>query len=301
MRKNPIWGAMLSLLWPGLGHWYGQSYRIGAWLALSALGWNLGLLALLQVGTISIVLVGAVAALAVIGFAVTIGLAVHAFIIVRRRSDFARPRWFRTAWVTVPVALIVMFGISEAYAVLTAWRAFDIPAGAMVPTLRVGDYIMAETRAYRSRPVKRGDVIVFLNAGPGNLVYVKRVIGLSGDRVQMRAGHLYLNGIEVAREPTGKLVAPDSGIDGPLQQFRFTLPGGLQFDAVKVSDYGLLDNTAEFIVPDKHLFVLGDNLNNSADSRLPDRVGFVPISNLIGRAAIIYWSRDLARIGTRIS
>lgn len=295
MRKNAIWGAMLSLLCPGLGHWYGQSYRVGAWLALSAAACNFGLLALLQVGTITIVLVGAVAALAMIAFVVTIALAVHAFVTIHRRSDFVRPGWLRTTWVTVPIVLVMMLGFSEAYTALVAWRAFDISAGS------VGDYIMAETGAYRSRPVERGDVIVFLNAHPEGPTYVKCVIGLPDDRVQMRAGHLYLNGIEVAREPTGTLVAPDAGIDGPLQQFRFTLPGGRQFDAVKVSDYGLLDNTVEFIVPDERLFVLGDNLNNSADSRLPDRVGFVPISNLIGRAGIIYWSRDLARIGKRIS
>lgn len=254
---------------------------------------------LLQVETVSIGLLATGAALAVIALAFSLASAVHAFVTIRRRSDFARPRWYWSAWVAVPLALIASAGLAEVRSAMAAWRAFDAGTGSMVPTLRVGDFLIAETKPYLSRPPERGDVVVFLNPR-ADLPWIKRVIGLPGNRVQMRAGHLYLNGAEVPRQPMGTFAAEDAGVNRPLQRFRFTLPGGRQFDAVKISDRGLLDDTAEFYVSDDHLFVLGDNLNNSADSRLPEAVGFVPINGLIGRVGIIYWSRDLGRIGTRI-
>jgi signal peptidase I len=172
---------------------------------------------------------------------------------------------------------------------------YSMPSGSMIPTLRVGDHFHVLKTANPHEVPQRGDVVVF-NIPSKGTDYVKRVIGLPGDTVQMQGGLLFINGSAVTREPAGDY---DDGRGRVLTLYREILPGGRSHDIVERGDDDFLDNTPVFTVPPGHLFMLGDNRDNSQDSRLAD-FGFIPVGNLIGRATFIYWSSDLGRIGTRV-
>jgi len=187
------------------------------------------------------------------------------------------------------------------------FQPFSIPSGSMRPTLLEGDYLFVTKWAYGysrhslpfSPPIfsgriwgsdpERGDVVVFKFPPNPSLDYIKRVIGLPGDRVQMRGGQLFINGEAVPREKVGEINNPDiTEVDRPVDVYRETLPNGVSYDTLDLSPNGIGDDTREFVVPEGHYFMMGDNRDNSSDSRFS--VGFVPAENLIGRANIIFFS-----------
>ena len=189
------------------------------------------------------------------------------------------------------------------------FQPFSIPSGSMMPTLLVGDYLFVskyaygyskysiplspdlfEGRIWASEP-ERGDVAVFRYPPNPDLDYIKRVIGLPGDTVQMRDGVLHINGEPVEREQVGTYEPQgryDTGEAVPL--YRETLPNGVSYNTLDLTQNSPGDNTREFQVPDGHYFMMGDNRDNSADSRF--EVGFVPFENFVGRANIIFFSMD---------
>jgi signal peptidase I len=186
----------------------------------------------------------------------------------------------------------------------------------MEPTLLIGDALLASKYPYgystASMPIhvsfpetsrvfgdlpKRGDVVVFRWPGDRSQVWVKRVIGLPGDRIEMRGGQVWINGQAVALKADGLGEAEDdSGSSEPAHRYVETLPGGISHTIFKIHDNGRLDNTAEVTVPPGQLFVMGDNRDNSADSRVPVReggVGLLPTDNLVGRVDAIVGSWDM--------
>jgi signal peptidase I len=192
---------------------------------------------------------------------------------------------------------------------------FYIPSGSMEPTLLIGDALLASKYPYgygtSSLPIridlpetgrvfggtpKRGDVVVFRWPGNRSEAWVKRVVGLPGDRIQMRQGQLFINNRAAALKPDGVGSSEDGAGGGePAQRFIETLPGGVSHAIFKMRDNGRLDNTPEVTVPPDRLFVLGDNRDNSADSRVPVReggVGLLPMDNLVGRADAVVGSWD---------
>lgn len=193
---------------------------------------------------------------------------------------------------------------------------YYVPSGSMEPTLLVGDELLATKFPYgyssASLPLSislpatqrilgalpvRGDVVVFRHPANRNQVWVKRVIGLPGDRVQMRAGRLWINGAPVGLKRDGLARTGERG--GPqLAAARYieTLPGGRTHPILKLSGYSAVDDTPEVLVPGDHVFVMGDNRDNSADSRIPvaeGGVGLLPTADLIGRVESIVGSFDL--------
>jgi signal peptidase I len=187
------------------------------------------------------------------------------------------------------------------------FQPFSIPSGSMRPTLLEGDYLFVTKWAYGysryslpfgpdlfsgriwgSEP-ERGEVVVFKYPPNPSLDYIKRVIGLPGDVIQVRGGQLFINGVGVPREKVGQIDNPDiTETEGPVDVYRETLPNGVSYDTLDLTPNGIGDDTREYVVPPGHYFMMGDNRDNSTDSRFA--VGFVPYDNLVGRANIIFFS-----------
>jgi signal peptidase I len=140
-------------------------------------------------------------------------------------------------------------------------------------------------------------VVIFKYPRDSTTNYVKRVVGLPGDRVQLRQGQLYINGQLCPRQQEDDYVADDGGIHSALRRYVETLPNSERRDTIKATGEGEMNNTPEYLVPPGHVFVLGDNCDNSLDSRFMNGVGFVPLNNVFVKAGTIYWSHQLARIG----
>jgi signal peptidase I len=192
------------------------------------------------------------------------------------------------------------------------YEPFNIPSASMVPTLLIGDYLFVSKFSYGySRyslpfglplipgrifftPPKRGDVVVFKLPTNPSIDYIKRVIGLPGDHIQMKNGILNINDVPVTREPSEDCDVPPEESRGVVyQRYWETLPGGVRHCILEMTDSGSLDNTGVFVVPPDHYFMMGDNRDNSADSRDPNSgVGYVPAINLVGRAEFIFFSTN---------
>ena len=172
------------------------------------------------------------------------------------------------------------------------WRSFQVASGSNMPTLQTTDYVLVDTRHQGSAP-GYGDMIVFRHPRDPKLDYLKRVIGLPGDRVQLREGILYLDGKPVPREP-------QAGVPGDpaFKQYRETLPNGRAYSVLETPE-STSQTTEEFKVPPGFIFVLGDNRGNSLDSRY-ENFGYVPVANLIGTVGTIYWSAEPARLLSRV-
>lgn len=192
-----------------------------------------------------------------------------------------------------------------------AYEPFNIPSKSMVPTLLVGDYLFVSKFSYGySRyslpfglpliggriffhPPERGDVVVFKLPADNTTDYIKRVIGLPGDRIQMVNGRLVINGKELPRRRVGEYVDTDEyGNATTYTKYMEMLPNGREHVIIEKSDNGMLDNTPVYTVPPGHYFCMGDNRDNSLDSRVLNMVGYVPEKNLVGRAEVLFFSSN---------
>lgn len=191
------------------------------------------------------------------------------------------------------------------------FQPFNIPSGSMKDTLLIGDYLFVSKfsygysrfsmplspnlfsgRIFGSEPT-RGDVVVFKLPKDNETDYIKRVVGLPGDAIQMINGVLHINGTPVKRERLQDVMEDDgSGRVVPVKVYRETLPNGVSYETLDLTDNGFYDNTPVYNVPAGHYFMMGDNRDNSADSRVLSQVGYVPYENLIGKAQIIFFSID---------
>jgi signal peptidase I len=229
-------------------------------------------------------------------------------------------------WETIKViiqALLIAFFVRT-----FLFQPFNIPSGSMYPTLKEGDYLFVSKLSYgygkysfnfalgafgytvfKCCPVDfpgrkiladvpdRGDVAVFKLPSNPEVDYIKRVIGLPGDRIQMIDGVLQINGSAVKKERLGDFVDSQKDVEGDslpdnamnYPRYLETLPNNVTYEVLDISNSSA-DNTEEFIVPAGHYFMMGDNRDNSQDSRYQNAVGFVPLENFMGRADIIFFS-----------
>jgi len=230
-------------------------------------------------------------------------------------------------WDTVKViiqALLIAFAVR-----MFLYQPFNIPSGSMYPTLEVGDYLFVsklsygyskysfnfapslfgrqwfkfgplpvEGRFFLSEAPERGDVAVFKLPRDNDTDYIKRVIGLPGDRIKVTNGVLSINGQVVPKEPIGTYENNDHEAYGGLDKipmYRETLPNGVSYNVLDAEPNSAGDNTEEYVVPPGHYFMMGDNRDNSLDSRFGTNaagggVGYVPYENFVGRADIIFFS-----------
>lgn len=234
--------------------------------------------------------------------------------------------------------------IAGAIAIALVFRSFvfepfNIPSGSMLPNLLVGDYLLVakwpygysryslpmglplwEGRVAATGEPARGDVVVFKNPTDNRTDFIKRLIGLPGDQIQVQGGQLFINGTAVPKTRLPDVIVPitradaeegcrarfdltvrvplaDGGFGCRYRQYREVLPGGRAYVVLdQASDAPLADNTGVFLVPEGHYFMMGDNRDDSADSRFPavpsGGVGFVPAENLVGRATVMFFSID---------
>jgi signal peptidase I len=215
----------------------------------------------------------------------------------RKESGFAE-----TVWVIIQALFIAL--VIRTF----LFQPFNIPSGSMIPTLLVGDYLFVSKYSYGythysipfspqlftgrifGQPVDRGDVVVFRLPKDDTTDYIKRVIGLPGDRIQMIDGVLNINGTPVKRERIEDLTSDEDGAPQTIRRYRETLPNGVTFVTHDLTENGFYDNTQVYTVPPDHYFMMGDNRDNSTDSRVLSAVGYVPYENIIGRAQIIFFS-----------
>lgn len=188
------------------------------------------------------------------------------------------------------------------------FQPFNIPSGSMKDTLLIGDYLFVSKysygysrysfpfglapisgRIFGSEP-ERGDVAVFKLPRDNATDYIKRVIGLPGDRIQIRDGIVFINDEPVKRERIDDYIE-DTGFGiQRVPRYKETLPNGVSYDTLDLTPRGTLDNTRVYEVPEGHYFMMGDNRDNSSDSRVLSNVGYVPFENLVGRAEILFFS-----------
>jgi len=208
----------------------------------------------------------------------------------------------KTIAYALALAMVIRFAIAQ---------PFRIPSGSMQPTLLVGDYIVVtkwsygysrfsvtplqtlipiEGRLLATQP-KRGDIIVFRPERQEDRDLIKRLVGLPGDRIQVRDGVLFINGEAVKREPLGiRNFKTQEGAILAIAAYRETLPNGVTYTTFDREPNGVFDTTPEFVVPEGRYFFMGDDRDNSDDSR--GSVGYVPFDHLVGHAQFVFASFD---------
>jgi len=220
--------------------------------------------------------------------------------------EHKNPSGFKETVQTVIYAVLIALFVRT-----IAYEPFNIPSGSMIPTLLVGDYLFVSKFSYGySRyslpfslplfsgralftPPERGDVMVFKLPSDNKTDYIKRIVGLPGDTVQLKDGILQINDQPVKRERVEDFVAQD-GIGNFIRTPRYieTLPNGRKHYILEVTDNSPFDSTPLYKVPPGHYFAMGDNRDRSRDSRFLDSVGYIPADNLIGRAEFLFFSVD---------
>jgi signal peptidase I len=215
----------------------------------------------------------------------------------RKRKDGGLAEAGRVVFQALLIALVIR---------VLLFQPFSIPSGSMKATLLIGDYLFVSQYSYGysryslpfspplfsgrifGSPPERGDVVVFRLPKGDASHYIKRVIGLPGDRIKMTGGLLHINGTPVKRERVSDFIDDENG--RPVRRWRETLLNGVSYETLDLEDNGSLDNTEEYAVPPDHYFMMGDNRDDSLDSRVPWAVGYVPFENLVGKAQLIFFS-----------
>ena len=207
----------------------------------------------------------------------------------------------------------VIYAVGIALVVRTFfYEPFNIPSGSMIPTLLVGDYLFVSKytygysrhslpfgmpvipgpgRAWSSVP-ERGDVAVFKLPTDNRTDYIKRIVGLPGDTIQLKESVLHINGEPIQRQRIEDAVYTENGVVRRAVRFRETLPNGRSHNVIEYTENAPQDTTSKFTIPPNHYFAMGDNRDRSRDSRFLDEVGMIPVENLVGRAEIIFFSID---------
>ena len=206
--------------------------------------------------------------------------------------------------IAILIALIIRSFIFE---------PFNIPSGSMKPNLLVGDFIFVSKYSYGfskhslpfsiplipgkifSNTPERGDVVVFKTPENNRTDYIKRVIGLPGDKIEIKNGVIFINESEISRKKLNDFIDTDKNTNNKRVRMYNEYFFNKEINILDITDNGIADNTQIFNVPDNHFFVMGDNRDNSQDSRFISTVGFIPYENLVGKAQFIFFSLENAR------
>lgn len=209
----------------------------------------------------------------------------------------------KSGFIKTLLAALICAGLVRSF----LFEPFHIPSSSMKPNLLIGDYIFVAKYSYGysrysfpfgfnifggrifNKVPSRGDVAVFRLPSDPSINYIKRIIGLPGDKIQVISGTLYINGKKIDKIPDGDF----SDFGQKMPQFVERLPEGKLVKTLDTEPYSTADNTSIFEVPEGHYFMMGDNRDNSQDSRFLNHVGYVPEENLVGQAKIIFFSNEM--------
>ena len=210
----------------------------------------------------------------------------------------------KSIFIAIFIALLIRSFIFE---------PFNIPSGSMKPNLLVGDFIFVSKYSYGfsrhslpfsiplipekifSNKPERGDVVVFKTPENNRTDYIKRVIGLPGDKIEIKNGIIFINGSEILRKKLNDFIDTDNNTSNKRVRMYNEYFFDKEINILDLTDNGIVDNTQLFIIPENHFFVMGDNRDNSQDSRFISTVGFIPFENLVGKAQFIFFSLENAR------
>ena len=210
----------------------------------------------------------------------------------------------KSIFIAIFIALLIRSFIFE---------PFNIPSGSMKPNLLVGDFIFVSKYSYGfskhslpfsiplipgkifSNTPERGDVVVFKTPENNRTDYIKRVIGLPGDKIEIKNGIIFINGSEILRKKLNDFIDTDNKTSNKRVRMYNEYFFNKEINILDITDNGIADNTQLFNVPENHFFVMGDNRDNSQDSRFISTVGFIPYKNLVGKAQFIFFSLENAR------
>ena len=220
-----------------------------------------------------------------------------------KESEQGGSAWLETLR-TIVIAVLIAVGVRT-----FAYEPFNIPSSSMEPTLLVGDYLFVSKLSYgysrHSLPFglplfsgrilfsepEPGDVAVFAYPGDNKTDYIKRIVGLPGGKIEVRDGILYINDVATKRELLTASEVAEIGYENPMGFLYYeTLPNGRRHLIREISDSKPLDTWGPEVVPEGHFFAMGDNRDNSLDSRAD--VGYVPFENLVGRAEVLFFSHE---------
>ena len=291
-RRKPSTALMLSLLCGGLGQVYcGQLAKGVALLTITTLIGPMVIAALFLIHTdwaYPMLIVSFVVANLVWFYAIS-----DAFKIARRMPRDYRLKDYNR-WYVYLLLILMTFPVATSYALLIRegiCEAFVIPSKSMLPTIRYGDRVLVDKRAYRHDPVERGDIVVFANPNERHQRWIKRIVALPGDVVEITKGHILVNGEKLPRVKVGDLVQNTDEVQ--LRGEVFQEKHGTVTYQIYLAQDGIEGNRApqdfpKTTVPPGHCFVLGDNRKQSQDSR---DVGPIPLADIVGRAACVYFPR----------
>ena len=220
---------------------------------------------------------------------------------VKKNSFFGN---LKSIFIAIFIALLIRSFIFE---------PFNIPSGSMKPNLLVGDFIFVSKYSYGfskhslpfsiplipgkifSNTPERGDIVVFTTPENNSTDYIKRVIGLPGDNIEIKNGIIFINGTEILRKKLNDFIDTDNKTSNKRVRMYNEYFFNKEINILDITDNGIADNTQLFNVPENHFFVMGDNRDNSQDSRFISTVGFIPYENLVGKAQFIFFSLENAR------
>ena len=281
-KRNPFIASLLSIITPGLGSLYVSKIKFFYYIYASFIILSL----LVTLDNLYVSYISAFLGL-LLWFCSIIISFVQAKKIKEVDKKDLKKKYFYIIFIIALISVNIFTSGNSKF------RAFSIPASSMEPTLHPGDKIITSKNYYVNNEVNYGDLVVFKT--PDGVNWIKRVIGLPNDTIRMVDGKVELNGEIVPQIQVDDYVLSEYP-DYEIRRYRETL-NNAQYEVLNLTDEGVADNTDVYEIPSDHYFMMGDNRDNSNDSRFFSVVGFVHKDEILHKPKIIYWSKDFSRLG----
>jgi len=284
-KRNPFIASLLSIITPGLGSLYVSKIKFFYYIYASFI-----ILSLLV--TLDNLYVSYISAF--LGLLLWFCSIIISFVQAKKIKEVDKKDLKKKYFYII--FIIALIGVNIFTSGNSKFRAFSIPASSMEPTLHPGDKIITSKNYYVNNEINYGDLVVFKT--PDGVNWIKRVIGLPNDTIRMVDGKVELNGEIVPQIQVDDYVLSEYP-DYEIRRYKETL-NNAEYEVLNLTDEGVADNTDFYEIPSDHYFMMGDNRDNSRDSRFFSAVGFIHEDEILHKPKIIYWSKDFSRVGTAL-